>query len=553
METAISIPATFPPERDESLRSRPSSLAVAVFVAMCLTGALVTSLVYMAEKRNRQARLDREVVEAAQLVGTRVEQHVAFLTATRAFLATHEGQPRRETFSNFVSGLSLRGDYAGLQGVGISRVLRSGDAEEIGKVIRQNYDLDRSVWPEQVDGIRTAITLLEPADARNLAAMGYDMATEERRREAMLRAIRTGEPAATAPLTLVQEITQVQQTGVLIYLPYTGSSGGIDAFVYSPLRMGDLFRAAMAGHLVPIEVQAFDADSAELPLYSTPDFDAAVEAGRPVGQTTLSVGGRTWVIQGAATAGFVASQRPHFVVLTAVAFALLAVAATMATQNQATAVQRARALATEIEARVTQKDFLLREMSHRIKNSIARTLAIVKQSSSSTATKEEFVESVTIRLRAMAAAQDLLIASGSQKADLAALLTSELQQLYGGRVQPNVMRGPPVSLDSQQTLALGLAVHELATNSLKYGAVASPEGRLQVTWRTETKDERHELVLEWDEHVPEGAPLRPALPPTGSGFGTKMIDTCVRSDLGGTIQRQMHAEGLTVEIRIPLA
>ena len=379
------------------------------------------------------------------------------------------------------------------------------------------------------------------------------MATEERRRAAMQRAIETGEPSATEPLILVQEITPVRQTGVLVYLPFAATGGELRGFVYSPIRMGDLFRSALAGHSLPVEIRAVDVDNPELPLFSTQGFDQAAGEGRPSSELTVPVAGRDWSFAAVATEGFVAAERPRFTILTAIAFALLAVASGLAAQSQRTALRRARALDAEIQRRATQKDVLLREMSHRIKNSISRTIAIVRQSSSSSATKEEFVESVTIRLRAMAAAQDLLIASGNDRADLADLLTSELQQLYGGKVRPLVVQGPQVSLNAQQTLALGLAVHELATNSLKYGAGASPDGELKLTWTIETNETRRELVLSWDEFIPEGAPFRPALSPTGNGFGIRLIEACVQTDLGGTVARYPHAEGIRVEMRVPLA
>ena len=362
----------------------------------------------------------------------------------------------------------------------------------------------------------------------------------------------TGEPSATEPLTLVQEITAVRQTGILVYLPYFDANGEIEGFVYSPIRMGDLFPAALASHALPIAIRAYDTSSPALPLYSTPGYHAAAEAGHPTAELPRSIVARDWVFAAVAAQSFFAGELPRFTILTAFAFALLAIASGLAAHSQRIALRRATALDVEIQRRARQKDFLLREMSHRIKNSIGRTIAIVRQSSSGATTKEEFVESVTIRLRAMAAAQDLLVASGTDRADLADLIRSELEQLYGGKARPEIMHGPKVTLDAQQTLALGLAVHELATNSLKYGAGASPDGELKVTWTVESSDAGRDLVILWDEFVPEGASIRPAIAPTGSGFGTKLIETCVRSDLDGSVVRSPHAEGTTIELRIPL-
>ncbi len=154
-----------------------SRLALVAFAVMSLIGIATTWSVFAAESASRQSAFNSVLIEAVGSVETRIEQHIALLTATRAFLETRSGAPDRNAFAAFVRGLGLEGPYSGLQGIGFSRILRSeAEAEAEANLVR-DYGADRGIWPEAVTGLRTAIVLLEPADARNRVALGFDMAT----------------------------------------------------------------------------------------------------------------------------------------------------------------------------------------------------------------------------------------------------------------------------------------------------------------------------------------------------------------------------------------
>jgi two-component sensor histidine kinase/CHASE1-domain containing sensor protein len=520
-------------------------LAVLAFAVVSLLGAAITWAVHSAEAANRQARLDGHLAEAARLVASRIDQHLALLTASRAFLETAPDPLDRVAFAEFVRGLGLRGAFSGLQGIGFSRIV-TPEAEGTVRAYLATAQEGARIWPDEgAPGLRTAIVLLEPGDERNRAAIGFDMASEERRHAAMERARATGAAAATAPVTLVQEITAERQAGFLIYLP-SRLAGGIEGFTYAPVRAGDLFAASLEGSGLPVSLRAWDVEAPEPALYETPGHaDAA--AGALSSWATLTVAGREWAVAAVPLPAFDAGRGPGYTPFSAMIFALLALATGFAVYWQGTAIARARALGEAQRRSAAQKDLLLQEMAHRMKNALARVMAIARQAERESGSKEEMAETLAARLRAMAGAQDLLVRSGLDSADLGDLLRSEIQQIHGGETGLATLDGPPVKLDARRTHALALVFHELATNALKYGAGSQPGGELRIGWDIRPGPE---LRLVWEERVPGAAPVAGSGP---GGFGSRMLDMLVRGELGGRLDRHLRDRGLTVEMAIPLA
>ena len=168
---------------------RPMSrLPLAVATILSLVGTGLTWNIYRIEVTAQQAAFDVLAQRTARRVEIRIRQHIALLTATRAFLETHPGSRKREVFAAFVAGLDLQGQYAGLQGIGLAQLLPPATDDSIEASLRNNYGAFVEVWPDPVPGLRTAIVLLEPHDARNHAALGFNMSTEAHRRRAMLQA-----------------------------------------------------------------------------------------------------------------------------------------------------------------------------------------------------------------------------------------------------------------------------------------------------------------------------------------------------------------------------
>lgn len=524
-----------------------SRLPLAVALLLSLVGGGMTWNIYRIEVASQQAAFDVLAQRTARRVEIRIRQHIALLTATRAFLEVHPRSRDRDVFAAFVSGLDLQGQYAGLQGVGVSLLLPPGTDASITTSLSNNYGVSVDVWPDAVPGLRTAIVLLEPHDARNHAALGFDMSTEAHRRTAMLQALEEAEPVATAPVELVQEITQDVQAGILIYMPlYTTDRTSADGFVYAPLRMGDLVTAALAGSDIPIELRVKDTLEPDLPLFESPGYSAAAADDVLASESHLQIAGRDWVLSARPGPDFDSANPLRYTFVSGILFALLVLTTTYAVHWQGLAIERSRALGEMARRSAEQKDLLMREMVHRLKNVLARVSGIARQTARETSDKTDMVSRLNARLRAMAAAQDLLIASGTDAANLEDLIRTETNQISETSV---TLSGPHVRLDPQQTHALALVFHELATNALKYGAATQEQGRLNVTWSVEKASAGQALNLLWQETTPAVAAQ---IPGSAAGFGTHLLGLLVEGELGGTIERHLQAHGLRIELSIPL-
>ncbi len=175
------------------------------------------------------------------------------------------------------------------------------------------------------------------------------------------------------------------------------------------------------------------------------------------------------------------------------------------------------------------------EMRHRIKNTLAVVSGIARQ----TLAEGDRVE-FTNRLAALARAQDVLTDGAQEGAELADLLKLTIAEAGG----PEKLRytGPAVRLAPEHVTSLSMALHELATNALKYGALSVPQGRVEVSC-TALEDRPGHVRLVWEEH---GGP--PVTPPTRRGFGSRMISTVLRGDLGASVEMAYLPAGLRCEI-----
>jgi PAS domain S-box-containing protein len=189
-----------------------------------------------------------------------------------------------------------------------------------------------------------------------------------------------------------------------------------------------------------------------------------------------------------------------------------------------------------------QRELLLAELSHRVKN----TLAVVQGVASRSLAGEgrslgEAREVFTKRLRALANAHAQLTASQWRGASLRALVEDELRP-YGGRAS---LAGGHVKLGPRAALTLSLVLHELATNAAKHGALGAPDGKVKVAWNLEAGSA---LRLRWREtDGPE------VVPPTRHGFGRSLIEQAVAHELEGEAWLEFLPGGVAYELRVPVA
>lgn len=532
----------------------PSRLSAAVTVVLLLIGAGLTWGIYEVETSRREVTFKGRLVETAGYVETRVEQHIALLSATRTFLAIHDeptSQEDQEDFAAFVSGLELDSRYPGLQELGFARILSQQSDVEVS--LLQDHSGDLQVWPEVIPSLRTAIMLLEPDPTRSGSGLGFDMAAEERRRGAMLEALETEAARATPPVTLLDEISEGRETGILIYLPVRPFGvPEIEGFAFAPVRAGDLFETVLEEYDPPLYLRVTDADAPDLPLFESPGFAEGEANGDLTTRALLSVAGRQWVLSAVPSPEFDTTIQLRLTLFSAFVFPLLAMSTGFAVYWQGTAIRRTRALNETVQRSVEQKDFLLREMAHRMKNALTRISAIARQTARESPDKATLVESLNARLQAMSAAQDLLVLSGTDSADLEDLLRFEIDQISGSAANPGHLSGPPVRLNERQAHALALVFHELATNALKYGAGARAGGELRIHWAVEPDPSGDQVRLTWEELTPEPShAAQGSAPGQGSGFGTRLLEAMVVGELGGSLTRQPRPGGLTIEICFP--
>jgi two-component sensor histidine kinase len=184
----------------------------------------------------------------------------------------------------------------------------------------------------------------------------------------------------------------------------------------------------------------------------------------------------------------------------------------------------------------------MRELTHRSKNLLAVIQAMARKTASLSGDMDGFIADFSSRLRAMAAAHDLLVSQSWQGADLGELLSASVAQTIAPTARQVHMDGPPMMLAPDTAQNLGLAFHELATNASKYGALAADTGELLITW-TLTAGRVH---IVWRE---VGGP--PVSPPERRGFGRVLLERLVGATLNGSVTLDFRPEGLVCGIEFP--
>jgi len=170
-----------------------------------------------------------------------------------------------------------------------------------------------------------------------------------------------------------------------------------------------------------------------------------------------------------------------------------------------------------------RQQVLMAELQHRTRNLLAVVQAIATQTLRKSGSMEAFGDEFESRLRALSRVQSLLARADHQDIDLQTLLTAELAAHGDGGLETDKINieGPKVPLPPTSAQALGLGIHELATNALKYGALAQPAGKLSVTWTVAMDGPQALVTLDWRE---SGVPMPKADGPRRKGYGSELIE-----------------------------
>lgn len=198
---------------------------------------------------------------------------------------------------------------------------------------------------------------------------------------------------------------------------------------------------------------------------------------------------------------------------------------------------------TEQEEAAAQRELIFNELNHRVKNTLAIVQAIAHRTLKDVENRK-LVREFEGRLANLAAAHNLLTKSNWENAPLQQLLSDALM-MRGNGSDRYLMDGPDVSLPPKQALAIAMAIHELNTNAIKYGALSTDHGVVDLEWML-ADDQVLDLV--WRER--QGPPV---VAPQTRGFGTFMIERVLANDIEGNVSLEFRPEGLQCLIRAPLS
>ncbi|MDK1387856.1 PAS domain S-box protein [Sinorhizobium sp. 8-89] len=199
---------------------------------------------------------------------------------------------------------------------------------------------------------------------------------------------------------------------------------------------------------------------------------------------------------------------------------------------------------TERKEAEAQRDLLVAELSHRVKNTLATVNSIARQSFSTNPDAHDAQRSFDARIRALAQTHTRLAESRWSGVSLQTIFSDELAPYRNENVDNISLDGPPTTLPPKHALTLGMAAHELATNAAKHGALSVKAGRVSVDWVVDPTEKR--LRIRWIE---TGGPSVSV--PTRNGFGRLLLERVLASDLGGDVRLEFASQGLNCAIDVP--
>lgn len=189
--------------------------------------------------------------------------------------------------------------------------------------------------------------------------------------------------------------------------------------------------------------------------------------------------------------------------------------------------------------------FLMREVAHRSKNQLTVIQSMLNQSLNAAESRVDFAEAFRKRIAGLARSTDLMIANAAQGVDFRELAQNQLQPFVPDDPLRLHLSGPSVRLDAQVSQTLGMALHELATNAAKYGALANGSGSIDLQWSVSDGT----FLFVWREKGADIAPAESGSP--RKGFGTMVLERMLAMALDAKLERIMHDDGIEWRVKIP--
>jgi len=516
-----------------------------LFLIASVTTAVSVMAIERADRQTRAVELDRNLTEISSALQRRVTENVALLRAGSALFASQKDVSSAQ-FADFAKDLQGDGTLYGSLGMGWAPLVPADQLATTEIALQGSGQPDFLVQPRPDVGEKfaTPVVYLEPQSLPNQRAIAYNMFSDPVRRQAMERAIDRHGPAATGLVRLAQDKDNPDAApGFMIYMPVFVEGGGrraVKGFVFSPFRAPAFLSSAS---------ELYRNDSIDIAIYSdhvAPDTlmaeqraDASV--GGPAIERRIDVGGQAWVVQVSDRQAGMLSALSRLTLFFGVLASLMVMAIGRLITKRAAEDRRVLEWLT---SQASIRNSLTRELNHRVKNTLANVLSIAALTRRRATGIDDFTESLTARIRALSATHDLLSQSDWGNAALGDIVSSELAPYMEGQESHVVMSGPTIKLAPNDAMSLGLAIHELATNAAKYGALSTIEGRIHVHWVLLSPDLAE---IHWRE---EGGP--PVSTPVKRGFGRDLIEKIVAHELKSEVDLQFAPAGVECRLKVPV-
>lgn len=454
----------------------------------------ITALAWYISDRAQTKLLHERFVFRTTEVDTAIVQrmnHYELLLRGGVALFGASTEVTREEWKAYIEALNFAQQYPGIQGVGYSRLIPRQDLERHQQTIRAEGFPNYAIAPAGDRDEYHSIVYLEPFDARNQRAFGFDMHSEPTRRAAMDLARDTGGTSVSGVVTLKQETDQDVQKGFLMYLPVFSPDlplntveerrKALRGFVYAAFRGKDLMGGIFGGRFTDLDYWIFDGETDDpraLLFQNHPEADLHAEH-ELSWLSRVDVAGRTWTVRFASTPTRLDQSRaqPLYIAFGGLLIDLLlfAIVGSLA-RTQERAVRMANAMTGELRRSLKEKDVLLQEVHHRVKNNlqVVSSLISLQLRKPENERARNALEECQGRVLAIALIHEKLCevsdVAGLQFADYIRDLATSVAnatETPASHVQLEFAM-KPVVLDVDQAIPCGLILQELLSNVFKH-------------------------------------------------------------------------------------
>ena len=520
----------------------PRAIPLALFALVMMITALSVFVMERGEDQRTEAMLIARAEAVSSALERRANANSSYLRAGAALFATLDDVPRSR-FDRFVSELRLDSDYRGAEGFGWAPVVRRSEFAAWSDARESENSLRTQIFPALAPGqpFAVPVTFLQPDTERNRRALGFDMYSETVRRQAMQEAFRDLRPTASGQVVLVQE-GAAPEPGFLIYMPVVvreEAGPRLKGFIYSPFNAADFLGSALELEgASDFGVRFYDAMDGKQQLLASAGVE---DGGAKKVRQEIRLANHRWVLEVYAPSTSALSTLSLLTLLFGLMVALLLMMVVRLLTQQAFEDDAAISWFAE---QASIRNSLTRELNHRVKNTLANVLSIVALTRRRASSLDEFADGIDGRIRALSATHDLLTHSDWGTTPVRAVIEAELAPYARDSERMLNLDGPDSELAPNDALSLGLAIHELATNAAKYGALSVPGGRIDIRWQ---EMDGNTIRLDWAESGgPEVKQERTR------GFGTDLIEKIVAHELGRPVDLRFDPEGVKCTMLVPL-